>query len=192
MSSGHAAARNRLPLAGLALPSEQGHAGLKTGNFILGSVCKTPTVRDCLEVARMYDFPLITVRPDFPWLRVSFLHDPIPLPNGLSASELLPQRREGFPRALGEVSARARGGSVCPPLLPSGPRLPLSKAVSVPAASEAPRLQSHRQWCPVDVWRGTEGVSAPDIQPRRGLRAGSSGFKIKYSRQTQRGQDLLL
>ena len=60
------------------------------------------------------------------------------------------------------------------------------------AASEAPRLQSRRRWCPVDVWRGTEGVSGPDIRPRRGLRAGSSGFKIKCSRQTQRGQDLLL
>ncbi|XP_070634686.1 uncharacterized protein [Bos indicus] len=27
----------------------------------------------------------------------------------------------------------------------------------MPSASEAPRLQSCRRWCPVDVWRGTEG-----------------------------------
>lgn len=55
--------QNGLPLAGLALQSEQGYTGLKIGNFTLGSVHKSPTVQDCLEVAiRMYDFPLITAR----------------------------------------------------------------------------------------------------------------------------------
>ncbi|CAI9164832.1 unnamed protein product [Rangifer tarandus platyrhynchus] len=45
------------------------------------------------------------------------------------------------------------GAPLVGPLLPNPTKASL---LEVPA-SEAPRLQKRRRWCPVDVWRGTEG-----------------------------------